>query len=362
MADLCANSDRIACYSINAVEGRGNALVASRLIHAGELIFTENPWSWSERNPDTDAILRCTSFCYNCGRPLSDPSYNCGCGVRYCSDVCQRADMDVNGHSWLCESVKSKAMDDLNRTLFANQGHLAYLLTALKDYAKLAHLLVSSPEVSLQDIIQEFIHKFHHADGCRSIHAIRSGTLEFDEEMFQSLIAPAYVDSLFRSPQDIIKSIFTENSLWTIRPEAEEQFVHSKLFSSDCQFLRTLIGIYMTNNLTIQVVSPSTGNVLRGTGLYYLYSKMNHSCLCNTTNSSASSSASISVYAREDISCGEEITTSYLHVSDPRTVSRRKRNRQLRQYLFRCRCALCGVEEDNSDEDSDEDESDEGDD
>jgi len=141
-----------------------------------------------------------------------------------------------------------------------------------------------------------------------------------------------------------------------------QDFVSSNLF--DGSFMRRTMGTFVVNNLTIfsppclsRPVSLSSPPPLRGSGLYSIYSKMNHSCVCNTSNSS--SRTKISVFASRDIEMGEEITTTYLHARNAHALSRRKRNKQLLQYLFSCSCELCesqGEDEDSSDDENDDDE------
>ena len=164
-------------------------------------------------------------------------------------------------------------------------------------------------------------------------------------------------------------------------------------------FFDTILGIFRVNNLTVLVESPLRRSDiddhtrerlqsvlesrsedwsidLKGTGLYALYSKMNHSCSgWNTRNSipGTTHGVGIEVYASRDIQEGEEILTSYLHpqqlVLDPTATaavnmnnpvmlpSFRRRQKCLLQYLFRCSCSLCkdqGLNYNSSDEDSDE--------
>jgi hypothetical protein len=80
---------------------------------------------------------------------------------------------------------------------------------------------------------------------------------------------------------------------------------------------------------------------LTGTGLYSKYSKLNHSCVPNTTN--VSRGVEVLVYACRNINCGEEITTSYLETNEL-LLSTRKRAKKLSKYLFICSCSLCSTE------------------
>ena len=118
-----------ALHQITAIPGRGNALVATRLILKGELIFTEKPSMWHSRStsegfcsscgkliiklpvpvegiPATLPLLliRCNHFRDRCkdsvtGR-MNDGISNC-CTASYCSTDC-RDEAERSGHRWLC--------------------------------------------------------------------------------------------------------------------------------------------------------------------------------------------------------------------------------------------------------------------
>jgi hypothetical protein len=57
-------------FAITAIPGRGNGLLATRLIHKGELIFTEKPAIWHSRSK-TDG------FCSSCGKLIQRESVRC---------------------------------------------------------------------------------------------------------------------------------------------------------------------------------------------------------------------------------------------------------------------------------------------
>jgi SET domain-containing protein len=51
------------------------------------------------------------------------------------------------------------------------------------------------------------------------------------------------------------------------------------------------------------------------TGLFHDFTKMNHSCVCNTSCIQSNNTISVSVSADRDIKKGEEITNSYINHS-----------------------------------------------
>lgn len=205
---------------------------------------------------------------------------------------------------------------------------------------------------------------FQMIDYCRTEHAARSGisavTLA-SEDLFLTLIAPAFYDSYLAGPMEIFKEVFTTSPIWdnvknTFSCNLAKNFLDSGIFEP--LYFRNIMGIFVTNNL--QIMSTHTGEnnielVLNGTGIYSTYSKMNHACICNTTNGGGFEQAKVIVSALKDIEIGEEITTSYLHCLNPNEISRKKRCTALSQYLFVCECILCEEQKlnENSDDDSD---------
>ena len=108
------------------------------------------------------------------------------------------------------------------------------------------------------------------------------------------------------------------------------------------------------------------------TGLFHDFTKMNHSCVSNTSSIQSNNTISVSVSADRDIKKGEEITNSYINhtIKNRNTqisysynnidnmnllnskLTKKQRYKELRQYLFECKCPLCESEEIDSDEDS----------
>jgi len=349
-------------FHISQTQDSGNGLIATRAISKGELLFKETPFI---QNWDKNSVLA-HERCSQCGvymtpdRDISLCSSLCGCS--YCSESCNITAIS-NGHQWLCAAyTNGGVIDQLSCT--DTQGHI---ILALKVYAKVAQTMLEHPSFSGLISIALILNNIQQADYCRTAHAFRSGLGPIDETLFETLIAPAYYDSYLAEPLNLFKSIFESPSArvqWEAGDMGKDmaskrcaEFLESELFS-DGQVLRQVVGMFVTNNLETSVLRPEGGSEaasggtseelsphsLRGTALYKIYSKMNHSCECNTENRGSSSGehgAEVSVYAARDIAAGEEIMTSYLHMTNPRTVSRKFRQEALQQYLFECKCALC---------------------
>ena len=183
----------------------------------------------------------------------------------------------------------------------------------------------------------------------------------------------------------MIKSIFQDNKAWAFVPNDEirvktiedikknsSTFLSSGVF--DQLFFRNIMGMFRVNNLSVEIVPgnqnkicesnaqselnfvegetnqqiPAASTTLHGTGLYYIYSKMNHSCNPNTANNSDLESTQVNVWANCDIHEGEEVTTTYLHTGDSSLLSYDERRGRLLQYLFECTCILCNSQRQES--------------
>ena len=167
-------------------------------------------------------------------------------------------------------------------------------------------------------------------DFCRIIHASRTHSLSCPKKYFETMIAPAYFDAHLRSPLLSIRSIFASHQPWQ-GSAYQKAFLDSNLFSP--QFFRSLIGCFGTNTLEVIV-----GGSIRGSALFAIFSKMNHTCCKNTANINCEA-ASVRVVAAQAIICGDEITTTYRFdesCCDTAALAYIARKRALDQYLFRC--------------------------
>ena len=100
--------------------------------------------------------------------------------------------------------------------------------------------------------------------------------------------------------------------------------------------IRRAAGILATNSTSLQGPSQL---LVKGIGLYPVYSMMNHSCTCNTkTIIDSSNNYAMTVLAHVDIKAGEEITNQYIKPDRP-TLYRRPFLR--RKWYFDCLCPRC---------------------
>lgn len=371
-------------FHIGPLDGRGNGLIADKFIPSGTLLFREFPMveNRSERKRPTDD---CCLWCANRIPGCNVTEHSCsGCKLNFCSSECQKL-ADGDGHQWLCSLYGAGGLIE---QLSAND-RTGNVVLALKLYAKVAQKVLESQQspvgssssnslpappacVYPDEMLDTVMGCIQQEDYCKTVHAFRTGQFgeDVDDEMFNSLIGPAYFRSNLEGPLEAFRAHFSSPSvvaLWGDDASAE-RFLQSKLFNTDAT-IRHITGAFMTNCLETSkrqdhkddakgpVSIFSTSNAMAetdikatvaGKGLYRIYSMLNHACDCNTWNGSspdpALSSSVVLVYAGRDIQPNEEITTSYLHATDASQWSRRKRHKALKQYMFACKCPMCEAE------------------
>lgn len=344
-------------YEVSPISIHNNGVIATKNIEIGELIFHDNPCLWYAKD--------LSQSCSFCGVLLYEKNDNyqviqtCNCGVSYCSLDCKDRANEI-GHRWLCHSKNKECIAELK--LLDKSGHLGL---ALLFYCQIAQSYLESKRNIQQNITpiilaNDFLKGFFSVDYCRSIHACRVEHLKIDENIFSNIIYPAYYAAHLKTPLALIHSILSEMEPWQgYDQEVAQTFLSSEIFSAS--FFASLMGTFICNNLEIEIFPRFSGDELSdgadavfGTGLFPLFSKLNHSCECNTFNRTKqrtgvgreggtseephSKVGSVSVYAARAIACGEEITTSYLRGE---ASSAEERRRGLLQYLFACACPLC---------------------
>lgn len=362
-----------ACCHVEEVNGKGNSLIADIHIQAGELILSDFPYvkNISCVNHQSDKT------CLWCGVPCNHAPIpmGCECGLMVCSSACHSLALR-NGHQWLCAGYAHGAIID-KLTALDKRGHHTLALILL---CKTAQEVYSAPLDQCDRILADCLKDTHVEDYCHVTHALRSGNMSVHPELFDSFIAPAYFEHIAASHALLLDYMSSDliKALWANCEDGHAK--RSRFLASEWLNeigFRRILGTFLVNNLQID----SDGVV--GTGLYRTFAKMNHSCANNAHTVTrlvpatvsdvdvaevSDNCAEVAVYALRDIQPGEEITVSYLHVPDPRSLTRRERKAYLLQYLFVCQCELCmeqkltesthdsdTEEEDDDDDDDDED-------
>jgi hypothetical protein len=515
-------------YSIQSLPGRGNSIVATRNTVPGECILgNEIPFVWNRVHLDNHQFH---DFCEQCGLVLKNkmfqdlktsleshsnmfsdaasmidcmkellPGSNCEneqcqcsrtCGTVYCSPKCKEL-AQVQGHDWICQSLQTAANCSAALNDIDERGHFG---AAVKLYARIAAQTRMNVEADSSldiaknalEVANALLAEYHYEDFALTMHAFRTGRLEVDPDIFQSIIFPAYFNSCLATPLTLCKNIFIQSGpiLWSqdlkrgmtadditdFGLQRATAFLSSEIFSE--KYFSRILGTFAINNLSVHVSSPldhvlseakriNTENQLlpkvpnslppnppstkkssiqydpaiitqivgflqdyqikqymderngfdededegdvdgesehkrttarknnghfRGmaaTGLFAVFSKSNHSCVCNTVVH-GSDRVSVTITAAEPIAAGEEITNCYIHHHSLNNTSsssatntkdecligenpvanelhrlnarltKKQRYRALRQYVFECNCPLCEQQVVDSDEETD---------
>ena len=103
--------------------------------------------------------------------------------------------------------------------------------------------------------------------------------------------------------------------------------------------------ILSSNGVVIGVVSSDVGrSSSQLTGVYNLFSRINHSCSSNVVqNWKAESPLKIEVRAATSISKGEELTLNYLGGFPELCIREERQRLLLERWSFQCRCEVCSL-------------------
>ena len=165
-----------------------------------------------------------------------------------------------NGHRFVCAG-RSETFDAyIDQT--NGDCHLSHSLRllgiALVFYRRVAELCysrqITGTTVTAMEAATHLLLGFQRVDYCRTVHALRCGRLDVDEEMFATMIAPAYFASHLEVPLELIKEIMSNEDCWGSGDEGRLQadiFVNSEIFQP--LFFRELMGSFAINNLEVRI-------------------------------------------------------------------------------------------------------------
>ena len=465
----------------------GKIIIAAKNLQRGQIIKSkERPFIWNSINPTSHQSLH--EFCDDCGLVLKPQFYeetknellrSCSvdvanemvqmmkdmapsgqlnspnqvkcqrdCHKLFCCEDCRVSSVH-GGHDWLCESLQLASNHLLQQ--LAEMDTKGHYRLACKLYARIASQTLldvqENESINIAEhsllVAEKILGEYCCIDFARTMHVSRTGRIDIDENMFETMLFPAYFSGYLETPLAITKNIFRQSGsiLWANR-ERNEAFLSSQIFSD--KFYSRMIGMFVVNCLSVYVSSPfdeilsqtismqnrnknqdkkshsaldehkalmidqiveylqtklrtqqqylqtedeeedegaakvkpvvHSFQGMSGTGLFPLFSKTNHSCVCNTSMH-GSDRVSVTIMASQDIAAGEEITNCYIHhhslgSQDQNSASshtnavneqhklnsnmtKKQRYRALRQYVFECHCPLCESQVIDSDEDSD---------
>jgi len=112
--------------------------------------------------------------------------------------------------------------------------------------------------------------------------------------------------------------------------------------SAEKQYQGSILDLAVEDEMKLRAVF-NTNSVMMGarkqwgSGVFALYSRINHSCIPNVQNSYNATIGKEVVHAIRDISKGEELLTSYVH----NLRTREQRGEALKPYGFKCSCEAC---------------------
>ena len=265
MAALFDGSPPAVSYETYATEGKGQGLRATKRIEINELIFKEEPFIWHSK------IAKSDYACHSCGRYLRSTEGNRSleivrctqsptlCKAVYCNLACEQESLK-NGHRFVCAG-RSETFDAyIDQT--NGDCHLSHSLRllgiALVFYRRVAEFCYSrqmtGTTVSAMEAATHLLLGYQRVDYCRTVHALRCGQLDVDEEMFATMIAPAYFSSHLEVPLELIKEIMSNEDCWGTGVDGRRQadiFVNSEIFQP--LFFRELMGSFAINNLEVRI-------------------------------------------------------------------------------------------------------------
>ncbi|RYG63232.1 SET domain-containing protein-lysine N-methyltransferase [archaeon] len=202
------------------------------------------------------------------------------CDHAYCSQAC----MDLaafKGHAWLCDCYQHSHHQPTSGSSRYQQQHRlsdfndekGHFGLASKVYARIAEEtrrhLVSSPytvDIAWEAVAvaEKLLAAYHTEDFAMAMHVHRTGRLEVDPEMFQSLLFPAYFSAHLAAPLALTKDVFAQSGpvLWSNNGlvssveglERSQAFLSSPIFSE--QFYSRILGTFVVNCLSVYVPSP----------------------------------------------------------------------------------------------------------
>ncbi|XP_061393636.1 histone-lysine N-trimethyltransferase SMYD5 [Musca vetustissima] len=378
-------------FEIKDIPGKGRAMVAAKLINAGDTIFEEEPFvscqfSWNAAYG--------YAACDHCMRPLETVTENVrrlasnqtlvvpltehdptkqwleqftvcpNCKIRYCSEDC-RVEALKKYHRVGCmgnfrqdDSHPINRLNEIWKKMHypPETGTIMLLVRLMAMYQQSSN----KPEFleslqSFQALIvnkeQQIYHKMLGENFEQQMEQLYAAfCVAFQGDDFQMFTTPEAFKTLMglvgTNSQGVATSVLAE---WVKKvsdlPMPEEDKAKLDEYIDD---------LY-------NKVSEFAGEFLNneGSGLYLLQSKINHSCVPNAQSTFPYSNDIVVMKATRDIQPGEEICISYL---DECQLERSRHSRQKilkENYIFVCNCPKCQLQSNDPDETSeDEDEDD----
>lgn len=331
---------------IRNVSGRGRGLFTNRAVSAGDVVLTEAPLI-AVAYPQT-----MQQTCQHCFRQLGSSYTTCGCGNRYCSNLCRDSAMHL-GHDALC-GAQTAALNDFclaNRMNFPRTAAavVARSVSASADFGKYWESVNRLVSVMLPDddafpaaytqsygLVVAALGQhmggdprafFDHVFNLRT-YARLMGTLRLNSFSVRCPIdgePPAVPDSV-PSPATALPPLDDASSGGCCSSDPASSPSSCGTDPSACD-----------SSTTRPSVFAEPGDAPGGTALYSTCSLVNHACE-PSLDVVMSPGGDIALRARRDLREGDELTITYLDSSMPVALRRR---RLYHNYGFECGCDMC---------------------
>lgn len=271
------------CFTVQEIPGAGRGLVAVRDISKGQMILESLPASLG---PQADTFLEDDESpqyqCLQCWKLLKN-RYNCPrCRLPVCDFICSTGDL----HKIECD---------------------VFLNIRIKLQATVGNGIFRQWIENEQDIIS-------------SVSIIRLLSLKWRDPETWNMLSQMAVDKIH---EPLMKSVESTHSKFL--------YIDERLQESD---LRHLVGIQSTNGASLHF-PPGHG---KGVGVYPIQAFLNHDCNSNTETLEHPLSHQVQVYAKRDIVAGDQVTTSYVQVTQPTWL---RRTKLFSSWNFHCACSKC---------------------
>uniref|UniRef100_A0A7N0TDK5 SET domain-containing protein n=1 Tax=Kalanchoe fedtschenkoi TaxID=63787 RepID=A0A7N0TDK5_KALFE len=284
---------------MEAIEGKGRALVSARPLRAGEVVLRESPILLYSALPFISAKKPRASYCYHCFRVINSQQVTTACGASsshfFCSPNCLSAAQASSHPPWVCQ-----ALDGLQ--------------------------------------------------GCPSFH------IQNEELQIQVKFLIAAYSLAIRSPSEFQILLSLQGEACDCSSRQEVEFLHSVVVSV-CPNVAGLVGsgLELTASLLAKdklnafgLMEPFGGErSVRAYGLYPKASFFNHDCLPNVCRfdyvdgGCGAGNTDILIRVIHDVPQGRELCVSYFPVNERYAV---RQKRLLEDYGFSCECDRCKVE------------------
>ncbi|XP_040570990.1 SET domain-containing protein SmydA-8 [Lepeophtheirus salmonis] len=251
----------------------GRHLVATRDIKALEVILEESPLV-------IGPYISSNNQCLECFKTLDTSPHSCiSCNYPFCSQECSQG-------PW--HKIECSAFQKYGHKRDENDNDFYSIITTLR----LLSLQESKPEF-WNTIMKDMLD--HNSD-----------IQEYTPEKWTS-----YEETVVKKIQSLTKG------------------------NADTDTLTRLIGVIDTNGADLNL--PHDGKHGKGTGLYLIYSNLNHSCVCNTKTINFQDRR-IEMRASVNISKGEQICNQYVR---PNKCTLARRTTIKNKWYFDCCCKRC---------------------